>query len=287
MLTAYLANNSNNYEVLSYLKATQGENSNEFVSYYIYSGLTQMIGESVQYSENLDAQLLENVNNSITQLHGEAPENLVINAPESKLLYLKALSYADPAQFTMEFEQFIENSITQAQRNKILVFLGNKINEVAKPFEKNRAENACKTFVSRVLREEDFKDYWNASLNAQAFWEVEEKTSPEQAVYMRELLSGINDRLGYKLEKEFALRWEKREEKRIAAQQAKEAELAEGEEEETEAAEETEGEEDSKNIKFNLDYFAWVLQHREFALTAKDIIDMDMDKIRSAYILDR
>jgi hypothetical protein len=109
-------------------------------------------------------------------------------------------------------------------------------------------------------------------------------------LYFKSLLEGINDQLGYNLEKKYALNWEKKQKKRQAAQKAKEAELAAESSEDGE--EPAEGQEDSspeeaKNIKFNIDYFSWILQHPEFTLTARDIIDNNMDKIRNSYIIEQ
>jgi len=206
----------------------------------------------------------------------------VINTPETKLLYFKTLSYADPAQFTLEFEKFIEKSLITTQKNKILIFLANKLKK-AKPFEQNRAEGAAKTFIERVLREKDFIDYWNSSLNLQALWDTHESILPDQPIYFKTLLGGINDGLAYKLEKSYALRWEKKQKKREAAKKAKEAEQAGEDEEESESLDQEEKEE-VKGVKFNLDYFYYVLNHKDFNLTPKNIIDMDIDKIRHAYI---
>lgn len=240
-----------------------------------------MIAESVSSKSNLTEESFDSTHKSISQLYQEVPESLVVTAPESKMLYFKGLSYSNPESFTSEFEKFIEASLVSTQKNKILLFLGKKIEEVTKQYEKSKAETSAKTFVSRVLREEDLISYWNASLNPQELWACQDRVMPDGPVYFRGLLGGLNDQLVYNLEKSYAKRWEVENNKKIEAAKALEKENnPEGKEEQVTEAPHV-------LTKFNIDYFSWVLQHREFSLTGKDIIDMDIDKIKDAYIFEQ
>lgn len=280
MILAYFGATSSNYEVLALLKKTLKKDANYFVSYCVYSGLTQMIGESVNFHKSLNSDVFQSVNTSINKLHFDAGDRLVLNAPEFKLLYFKALSYADPKQFTLEFEKHIKKSLLKVQKNKLLLFLGNKIQEKEIPFqnfETDRAERAALVFVDRALKEKDFINYWNSGLNIQSVWKAQENVLPIQPVYFKNLLMGVNDRLAYKLEKTYVLKWERENKRKMAARQSKQVEKVEEEDEESK----------EDNIKFNLDYFSQILNHKDFELTLNDIILNDMDKILNAYILEQ
>jgi hypothetical protein len=185
-----------------------------------------MIAESVKNHPKLTQESISKVHHSISELHKHVPENFVISAPEAKLLHIKALSYADPLTFTQEFEEFIQESLATTQKNKILLFLSEKINDTAKPYEKNKAEEAAKFFVSKVLKKDDYIDYWNSGLNSQQFWTMQDKLLPAGAVYFKGLLTGVNDQLVYKLEKAYAQTWEAENLERLKNLKQKEEDTA-------------------------------------------------------------
>ena len=47
ILISFLAHSSSNYQVLALLRNSLKIETNQFISFYVYSGLTQMIAESV------------------------------------------------------------------------------------------------------------------------------------------------------------------------------------------------------------------------------------------------
>ena len=137
--------------------------------------------------------------------------------------------------------------------------------------------------MSKAFKEADFVQLWNASLNANDLWKVQEKILPVSAIYFRSLLSGINDQLIYNLEKGYAKRWENENQDLIRKQQHDQSkEGTEGEENQT-----TQTQTQNANYRFNLDYFSWVLQHRDFELTPRDIQEPNLEKIRDSFILEQ
>lgn len=151
-----------------------------------------MVAESQSRSQAQDRGIKQ-ISQSISQLLSQVPESLVISAPQSSLLYFKHLSFEDPSAFNSEFEKFILPSLIQTQKNKILVYLGNKIRKFEKAYERSKSEAAALGLVSKTLKDSDFVELWNASLNAQDLWKVQDKVMPVSAIYFRTLLGGIND----------------------------------------------------------------------------------------------
>ena len=125
-LISFLANQSSNYPVLALLRNSLDSQSSEFISYQVYSGLTQMIAESQNRSKAQDKGI-QQIHQSIGNLLNQVPESLVVSSPRSSLLYFKSLSFGDPKTFNAEFEKYIQTGLVETQKNKLLLYLGDKI----------------------------------------------------------------------------------------------------------------------------------------------------------------